>query len=165
METQGCIKSLVCQIYNRHFLDRRKITWVGKLVELDAATGIAKVAYRVEGEKHELLVHYSRLYSVTFDSDDVTPHQFPPTRQDLTTKIGNLDKSQENMILDNDGFLADEVPAEVKVRPDRNSPQYRLRGGIESLDGGKSGISALTDDRSFMSFSIPGSYLVNWVRG
>ena len=144
---------------------RKRLTWTGKLVEMDADTGIARFEFVGRKGRESVEVHYSRIYSITFDAQIRTPKTFPRTRADLRTPLANITRKRERVELTNDGFLGDDIPDQIKVVPNREAPAYTLRGGLAEMNQGATGIIALGPDRSEVSFDVDAEALRSWIRG
>lgn len=144
---------------------RKRLTWTGKLVEMDAETGIARFEFVGRNGRESVEVHYSRIYSITFDARIRTPKKFPRTRADLKTPLANITRKRERVELTNDGFLGDDIPAEIRVVPNREAQAYTLRGGLAEMDQGATGIIALGADRSEVMFDVDAEALRSWIRG
>ncbi|MCQ0986986.1 hypothetical protein [Jiella marina] len=142
---------------------RRELVWTAKLVELNQETGIAEFIYINKGIEEKILVHFTRIYSITFDNDQIVNSTFPPTRSDLTTPLGDIPRSRERILLENDGFL--EIPSDVKVVPDRDARNYTLKGGIVSLTTQQVNIEALAERNEQKLFTVPQAAFINWIRG
>lgn len=144
---------------------RKRLTWTGKLVEMDAATGIARFEFVGPSGRESVEVHYSRIYSITFDTQIRTPKTFPRTRADLKTPLANITRKRERIELTNDGFLGDDIPNEIRVIPNREAGAYTLRGGLAEMDQTATGIIALSADRSEVTFDVDAEALRSWIRG
>lgn len=142
---------------------RRELIWTAKLSTLDRDTGIATFVYSNKGETSEILVHFSRIYSITFDNDQTVNKPFPKTRADLTTPLGSIPRSRERILLENDGFL--DIPNGVRIVPDRNAEMYTLKGGIVSLAAEELNIEASVGQGEETTFTVPQAAFINWIRG
>ena len=144
---------------------RKRLTWTGKLVEMDADTGIARFEFIGRDGRESVEVHYSRIYSITFDAQIRTPKRFPKTRADLRTPLANITRKRERLELTNDGFLGEEIPEEIRVIPNREAQAYTLRGGLAEMDQSATGVIALGADRSEVTFDVDAEALRSWIRG
>lgn len=142
---------------------RRELVWTAKLLTLNRETGIAEFVYVNMGTEEKIRVHFSRIYSITFDNDQTVNKTFPSTRADLTRPLGNIPRSRERILLENDGFL--EIPHGVKVVPNRDAEKYTLKGGIVSLTTKELNVEALAERGEETSFTIPQAAFINWIRG
>jgi hypothetical protein len=145
--------------------DPRKLTWTCTLTRIDASTQLAFFSYRNKSQVQEFRVHVTRIYSLTIDSQDRVDRPLPSTRQNLTTALPTSPLAPATLELSNEGFLSEEIPTEVRVRPNRESPTLTLSGTIRQADLRMILLEAKAANKSTTSFEIPRSYLLKWIRG
>ena len=66
--------------------------------------------------------------------------------------------------LSNENFVADDIPENVRIRPNRNSLIIYLNGNIVSADLQTVILKARAANRSQESFEIRRSDLLKWIR-
>ena len=154
----------VVKIETNTWSDRRPLRWTGTLTKIDASTGIASFEYKNRDQIKAFTVHVTRIYSLVVDSQDRVNKPFPPTRQDLNVELTTNPRSKRILELSNANFVADDIPTEVRVRPDRNSLIIYLNGNVISADLQKIALEARVANRGETSFEIQRSDLRNWIR-
>lgn len=155
----------ILKIETNNWNRRVPLIWTAKLTSLDRQTGLARFEFVNRGERETLDIHFTRIYSVTFDDQETVNKPFPPTRRNLATPLGRIPRSQETISLFNNGFLSASIPPDVIVIPDRTAPEYLLSGGVAELEPGNLELEALDISNDIRAFSIPEASMRNWIRG
>lgn len=145
--------------------NQRTLIWSGTLRKVDPATQVACFSFKNGSQIEEFQVHITRIYSLTLDNQDRVNKPFPATQQDLKTPLPTNPRSTEILELTNENFVSDTIPAEVKVRPDRNSTVLYLCGTIKHGDLQKMMLEVKAENRAMSAFEISRSDLLKWIRG
>jgi hypothetical protein len=143
---------------------RRPLVWTGTLKKIDPESNLVYFEYKMKDKIETFQVHVTRIYSLTLDSQDRVNKLLPETRQDLTTPLGSNPYEKRTLELSNKNFVADDIPEEVRVRPNRENLIIHLNGNVESADLQKVIIKARAANRSQQSFEIQRSDLIKWIR-
>ena len=143
----------------------RTLTWSGRLQKIDESTQVAFFTYKKGSENKEFQVNITRIYALTLDDQEQVDYDFPTTKQELKTPLPTIPNEKGTIELTNDGFVGDNIPAEVKVRPDRKSARLYLSGTIKYGDLQKMMLEAKAADHATSTFEISRSDLLTWIRG
>jgi hypothetical protein len=155
----------VVKIETNEWSDKRTMVWTGTLQKIDLESQIAYFRFRNRSQLEKFQVHVTRIYSLTLDNQDRIDRPFPVTRQDLKTALPTNPRSVGILELTNESFVADDIPNEVRIRPDRKSPVIYLSGTIKHADLQKLMIEAKAEGRKTSKFEISRSDLLKWIRG
>ncbi|MEM6381993.1 MAG: hypothetical protein AAF739_04905 [Pseudomonadota bacterium] len=148
------------------YYGERDIRWPGKLISLDAVSGLLTFRYINGGVPVDIDVHVTRIYSITFDGLDNYDEEFPPTRRPLTEPLPTGLTARDQVVeLENTSFLGDDIPNNIRIRPNRDARHLSLRGALVRHDGQLATLSAWTTERSFSDFDLSALALRSWIRG
>jgi hypothetical protein len=161
----GAASADIVKMETNDWSNPRTLIWSGTLQRIDPSTQIAYFSFRNKSSIEEFAVHITRIYSLTLDSQTRVDRSFPTTRQSLIEPLPSSPRSTEILELTSENFIGDELPAEVRVRPDRSSPTIYLSGTIKQADLQNMVLEAKAANRSRMEFEISRADLMKWIRG
>jgi hypothetical protein len=145
--------------------------WIGDIKAFDPDTGLVTFGRMSKGVPATIDVHFTRIYSFESGGTNIDNSDFPPTQSKLTEPLpSSLRLEQIYVVLNDDGFLADDLPQDVRALPGGTPSGARLtvRGKVIAHNGQSITIEALnkrgTDKRSTV-FDVPASALFRWIRG
>jgi len=158
-----CIADII-KFETNTWSDKRSLVWTGTLTKIDPASNLVFFEYKNGDKIESFIVHVTRIYSLTIDSQDRVNRPLPATRQDLSKPLPTNPQSKRSLELSNDNFVADDIPENVRIRPDRKSLIIYLNGNIVSADLQTVILKARAANRSQESFEIQRSDLLKWIR-
>lgn len=144
--------------------DSRPLIWTGTLTKIDPTLNIAHFEYK-NGDNIELFsVHVTRIYSLTLDNQDRVNRSFPKVRQDISLALPTNPRSKRKLELSNVNFVTDDIPHNVRVRPNRSNDIIYLNGRVLSADTENFSLEARAEKGTQQSFEIARSDLRRWIR-
>lgn len=155
----------VVKLETNDWSNKRTLIWSGTLQKIDPSSQIAFFSFKNGSQIEEFSVHITRIYSLTLDNQDRVDKPFPATQQDIKSPLPTNPQSAETLELTNENFVGDDIPAGVKVRPDRRSSILHLSGTIKHGDLQKMMLEAKADNRATSAFEINRSDMLKWIRG
>ncbi len=157
----------VIRIETNHWLNKRPLTWSGVVEEIEPQTGMVRFVFQYGDETREVRFHVSRLYSLEFDSRTSVNRDFPPTRQDLETKLGSNPNRKDTLEMTDERNVTDAIPEKVRVRkPDANSLRVYVSGEIKAVQASTVVLSVRTINRKdVVDLEVERSDLTAWIRG
>ncbi|RIH63502.1 hypothetical protein D1164_19705 [Mariniphaga sediminis] len=150
--------------------DKRPLVWTGTLKKIDPESNLVYFEYKMKDKIRAFQVHITRIYSLTIDSQDRVDKPLPETRQNLSTPLPSNPHSKRILELSNQNFVTEDIPGDVKVRPDREklksggNLKIYLNGNVVSANLQKVVLMARAANRSQQSFEIQRSDLIKWIR-
>ncbi|MEE4285090.1 MAG: hypothetical protein V2I31_03040 [Mariniphaga sp.] len=154
----------IIKFETNNWSDRRPLVWTGTLKKIDPETNLVYFEFKMKNTIETFQVHVTRIYSLTVDIQDRVNKPLPETREDLTTPLGSNPYEKRTLELSNKNFVADDIPEDVRVRPNRENLIIHLNGNIESADLQKVIVKARAANKSQQSFEIQRSDLLKWIR-
>jgi len=158
-----CIADII-KFETNEWSDKRPLIWTGTLIKIDPVSNLAIFEYKNKDRIESFRVHVTRIYSLTIDSQDRVNRSLPPTKQFLAGPLPTNPRSKRTLELSNENFVADDIPENVRVRPDRKSIVITLNGNIVSANIETVMLNARAANKSRESFEIRRSDLLKWIR-
>ncbi len=144
--------------------NNRPLIWTCTLEKLESENQLAYFSF-INGNKVEYFqVHITRIYSLTMDSQNRVNRSFPPSRQDLATPLPTNPRSRRIIELSNQNFVADDIPSNVRIRPDRKAMILSLNGDVINANLQEVQLKVRAGNRKISEFKINRSDLLKWVR-
>ena len=142
------------------FGEPKPINWLGKLEEIDRATGIAKLHYYNKTDRQEFSLHISRIYSLKIDNQDQVNKSLPQMRQDIDAEL------QSDLVRPRKVELDPFVQTYVKLEEIKHikGEHIHIRGTVIAVDREFVTLIVQTNDNSTSEVKIDRAHLLMWIR-
>lgn len=146
------------------------VNWIGVLSGIKAESNIATFYYEIDGESFAFDVHVSRIYSIVFNDQSTMEENFPEKNLRKNPYHTPLPASQPNdrnrgILLDNQGGVAEKIPKNVKITPNRDNPEIKVYGVISYADDDIAILLLTNREGKKTPVTVDRKILLSWNRG
>lgn len=154
------VKADIVKFETNNFEEKRPVTWICKLIEIDRETSMAKFYYFNKEEKIYFELHVSRIYSLKIDNQDQVDSDLPPMRQDITTKLIS------NLMLPRKVELKKSVKLDVSIENIKHLEfdHIHIKGTLISVKNNSVNLLVNKTDNTITELVFNISDLVIWIR-
>jgi len=151
----------IVKIETNTWRDSSPFIWTCQLQRIDE-DGVAHFIYVNRGQEIDFDIHVTRIYSLEINDAIIVNRDFPPTRQNLSTRLPTNPNSRRVIELTNQNFV--EVPPMIPRRPCNGTNMcingYIRRATLEQFDIE----STIRPDNHTIPFPVQRTDLIIWIR-